>query len=431
MTEQENGELGYLTQDALLGTPAFTSTVKRGYVEDEVDEWAKKAVVASEELVNQYNLVVYRCLQAEQAVVDLSEQNETLQTRIAELEANPTVATPDNSYYEALATQEPVVEETIEADAVESALDDPYAYEATPVVEPVTETIVAAENLATLPVSEKAQRILDAAAEEATEHVRRAFKKVASIEAEAEAEANELVANANSNAENIVTVATDEAETIVADAHAATAEALEQLETAKAHATELFKRITAFHEYELERAHEIYAQVAPEPEKVEKIVSYDETLNEENVDEAEEFDTEENVTEETVELENEIFGDAETENELYELDGAENVADTDEETVEETVYNTEISENVTDETALNGDDDYDYNHTGAISLEYGTAETGTEEYNVPETDGEEETNEELTDADGDTPKFLLEEDTVTETEDTDENPDAPYAPQNS
>jgi hypothetical protein len=320
VADETREELHYLDESALLQPGKFGSTMKRGYVEETVDTWVADATTKHEELLNKYNGLVYRTLLAEQGVEELEaernslqQDNELLRGEVEALRAN--VQELQNAPVAEVQTDEapsyytPVQEETVEELEVpyeEEVVEEPVV-EYAPVEEEVVEPVVAAPVSDLGTASHKAQRILEAAASEATEHVTRSLERVAAIEAEAQEEAEELVTNAQNEAhelvtgaqneaDGILTSATTEAEAIKVNAVNDAAEALERLEAARLTTRELFTRVTTFHQFELERAQEVfgYAVDADEEAKVTEIVVPADTTEPDNFNTVVEF-TDENT----------------------------------------------------------------------------------------------------------------------------------------
>lgn len=327
----------YLDKDALLTVRPFATTMKHGYISEDVDVYVEEAFNHTQDLVNKYNDLVWRAgqkIEELQGIIrTLEEENEALQNATPEYSYTEEEVTPEETVtYEEDVYEEPVVEQTV----AEEPVEDPT---------PVNEVRYA---------SERAQQIMSVAAEEASEHVRRALEKVAAIETEAEDAASSLVENAQKEATSIVVTAHEEAEDIKANAVTESAEALEKLEKAKVETTALFERITAFHTFQLEQVQNLREDVLPTPvvepaDEEEDIINLDDedyvTLpeDEEEIDLDNEYETvTESVTEEEVPtVEEEVAYDYNTEEE----DGEYVSYDETPETVEEPEETIEIVEN--------------------------------------------------------------------------------------
>jgi hypothetical protein len=376
VADETQEALAYLDESALLQPEKFASTMKRGYVEETVDEWVRNATDKHENLLNQYNGLVYRCLLAEQKVEELGtdlaaseEKNLELQNQIDELRNAPAPTYEETPVYEEAVVEEPVVEETVSYDLPvfeEPVVEEPV-YEAP--VAPVSEVVVA---------SQKAQRILEAAASEATEHVTRSLERVAAIEAEATEEAETLVSNAKNEAETlvtdahneadgIVTGANSEAEAIKANAVADAADALERLETARNTTRELFERVTSFHQFELERAQEVFGLTLNEEDEEAPVV---EVVSPEGTEETDNY----NVAPAAEVAVEDVYGYEAPATDDYTADEATNLytyAESSDENVNEETEETEAKfageneevsdENVTEPSFVNNDDDEEEN----------------------------------------------------------------------
>lgn len=334
MSENDK-ELGYLGEDALLKAVPFATTRKAGYIEEEVDKWVKKALLAQENLVNEYNSLVYRCALAEGRVAELeahlngdlpvaapaaetvvesnyseeapvaedsanAEAFAELEARAAELEArNVELADHAAALESALEEAQTVninhyAAPVVEAPVYEAPVAEEPVYEA-PVEEPVYEAPVVEEPVVAAPVasvSVRAQQILDSAAREATEHVQRSLERVAEIEEEAQQEANELLESANSQATSLVENATLEAGELLENANleadsiktSAIEEAqaaVERREAALEDVSNLFNKVRSFHEYELSRVDEILGLTKTEDDEVEDEADVSDEVTEE------------------------------------------------------------------------------------------------------------------------------------------------------
>lgn len=266
----------YLNEQALLSLPekGFATTMKHGYIIDDVDLWSANAYEHVQNLVNRYNDLAYRAGQITEGLASevdrLNAENEQLRNALEQASNAPAaVAAPavteapdyteDDEYP---LDDDEVFEEDYAVAAVE---EEPEAVEETlasadlpaAVAPPVNEVVFA---------SERAQQILNAAAKEASDHVTRALQNVARIEAEAQEEADEIVTDANAKAGDILSSANAEAETIKASAVTDAADALATLEAARNEKAALFERVVAFHAFELEKAHELLGTVTPAEE---------------------------------------------------------------------------------------------------------------------------------------------------------------------
>lgn len=362
MTEENpsdfDAQAEYLNESALLPVREFTTTMKQGYIEEEVDLWREEAYAHVRDLVNRYNALAYK---AGMAVEDANARAVAAEEQVADLtallaEANDARDAAEKALAEApvYTTPEPVVEDEVVEYSYEEE-EQPEVEEEFP--EPVVEEEIIVEETVvvvspTLQASERAQQILTAAAEEATEHVSRALDRVAKVEAEAQAEAEELVASATVEAAEIIATATEEASNLKANAVNDAADALEQLDTIKAETRALFERVTLFHQASLEQSQALLGTVTPE--EVAGEVELLEGDPEEEVTEIVNND-EETVTDFDEEPEETDF----SEEDLAELDGAVvadfDEEDTDSDPAEDLSYEVDLDSDESD----NGDYSYD------------------------------------------------------------------------
>lgn len=387
---ENNEDLSYLGEEELLSVDSPFATGASGYVEEQVDLWVQEARTRHENLINKYNNVIYRTAVAENSVAELTTELETakndvtvsherineleenLQSYVAALEASNADVAALKEELEASRASLPV--EEVETPAVEevstetdetvnqlqeqvrflqNALDERESkvYSLTQELENAKSEVEAARNLAdeymaapaveenVVTASTKAQRILEAAAEEASEHVSRAIDRVQLIEDEANAEAATIREEANAEAEEIKATA-------VADA----ADAVAKFEDAKAATKELFERVRSFHEYQLENITSIFEldeekevteALREQPDEVlvgevrENEASFETAADETNVND-EESDTPDysyqTPTEsiEVVENEESVNDDSDTFNDYQETTSDEESEDTDE-----------------------------------------------------------------------------------------------------
>lgn len=181
----------------------FSTTRKAGYVEDEVDVWVENSLNAFVTFLDKYNSLVYAhdLLKKDYEELKLTSAQGTYVAPVqAAYEAPAEVA------YEAPAAQVvyEAVEAPVEAREEASAEEVVVAYEA-----PVAQAYAP---LDTSSASRRAREIMDAAAEEAAEHVSRALDRVGRIEAEAIEEANEILYDAQTRADTLISEATAEAD---------------------------------------------------------------------------------------------------------------------------------------------------------------------------------------------------------------------------
>jgi hypothetical protein len=182
----------------------FSTTRKAGYVEDEVDVWVENSLNAFVNFLDKYNSLVY-------AHDLLKKDYEELELKLTAAQA--TYAAPVQAAYEAPAE----VAYEAPAEVVYEAVEAPVE---TPEEAPEEEVAVAYEApaevvytpLDTSSASRRAREIMDAAAEEAAEHVSRALDRVGRIEAEAIEEANEIRHDAQVLADTLISEATAEAD---------------------------------------------------------------------------------------------------------------------------------------------------------------------------------------------------------------------------
>lgn len=373
---ENNEDLSYLGEEELLSVDSPFATGASGYVEEQVDLWVQEARTRHENLINKYNTVIYRTAVAENSVGELTEELNAAKNDVtvsrervselenelethsalleasnadvvrleqelaasreavsqAEIEAVPTVSDDTDDEHVALIQQLDaqvkhlqdalderenrihVLSQELENAKfeVETAKNLADEYMAAPTV---AETVVTA--------SDRAQRILEEAAAEASEHVSRAIDRVQVIEDEAKAEAVSIREEALTDAEDIKATA-------VADA----ADAVAQFEAANTATRELFERVRSFHEFQLENINATFNLVEEAEEVETSDVSY------EGVVEALRDEDAEVVVGEVrdVELTDEL--DSETE-----VDDAEDetVSNEDEEDEEETDYSYQTS----------------------------------------------------------------------------------------
>lgn len=225
----ETQSFEYATAEDLL-TPApaptkFATTRKSGYVEDEVDvwvnetsAWGKEAVRKHTDALNKYN--------------ELVEAHANLKVAYMELQ-NSGGATP----------------------VVEENFDQPAE-----AVAPVQDTSSA---------SRRAREIMDAAAEEASEHVSRALERVGTIEAEAIAEGEEIRRAARAEANDILVQAETEAETLLANTKAEAQEAVELKNKSVTDRDAIFARLEMFYSSQLDQIKNIKESVGYTPSLVE------------------------------------------------------------------------------------------------------------------------------------------------------------------
>ena len=295
---ENNEDLSYLGEDELLSVDSPFATGASGYVEEQVDLWVQEARTRHENLINKYNNVIYRTAVAENSVNELTleletakndvtvsherinELEENLQSYVAALEASNADAASLREELEASRASLPVEDTAPVADEnkadenevvvnqlqeqvrfLQNALDEKEntVYALKQELENAKSEVEAAKNLAdeymaapaveetVVTASTKAQRILEAAAEEASEHVSRAIDRVQLIEDEANAEAATIREDALTEAEEIKATALSDA-----------ADAVTQFENAKAATKELFERVRSFHEYQLENITSIF-----------------------------------------------------------------------------------------------------------------------------------------------------------------------------
>ena len=367
MTEENpsnfDAQAEYLNESSLLEVREFTTTMKQGYIEEEVDIWREEAYAHVRDLVNKYNSLAYRAGLAVEAANTRAEEAESrVKALEAELEAvrNAPVETP------AYVAEEETSEAEVDYDNYdvedEPAVDEPVFEEETyvaaeeePEVEPVAEPVAPVSPV--IHASERAQQILTAAAEEATEHVSRALDRVAKVEAEAQAEAQELVSTATVEAAEILANATDEAESIKATAITDAAEALNTLDNAKAETRALFERVALFHQASLEQSQALLGTVTPE-EPAGEVELNEEAPEVEFSDEVNDYETDFLASEDD---DSEVELDTVEDEEPVETDFAEDdLADLDGELAAQDAFDEEVSEEVADEPAEEETEDVSY-----------------------------------------------------------------------
>lgn len=314
---ENNEDLSYLGEEELLSVDSPFATGASGYVEEQVDLWVQEARTRHENLINKYNTVIYRTAVAENSVGELTEELNAAKNDVtvsrervselenelethsalleasnadvvrleqelaasreavsqAEVEAVPTVSDDTDDEHVALIQQLDaqvkhlqdalderenrihVLSQELENAKfeVETAKNLADEYMAAPTV---AETVVTA--------SDRAQRILEEAAAEASEHVSRAIDRVQVIEDEAKAEAVSIREEALTDAEDIKATA-------VADA----ADAVAQFEAANTATRELFERVRSFHEFQLENINATFNLVEEAEEVETSDVSYE------------------------------------------------------------------------------------------------------------------------------------------------------------
>lgn len=360
---ENNEDLSYLGEEELLSVDSPFATGASGYVEEQVDLWVQEARTRHENLINKYNTVIYRTAVAENSVGELTEELNAAKNDVTvsrervselenELETHSALLEASNAdvvrlEQELAASREAVSQVEVEAvPAVSDDTDDEHValiqqldaqvkhlqdalderenriHVLSQELENAKFEVETAKNLAdeymaaptvaetVVTASDRAQRILEEAAAEASEHVSRAIDRVQVIEDEAKAEAVSIREEALTDAEDIKATA-------VADA----ADAVAQFEAANAATRELFERVRSFHEFQLENINATFNLVEEVEEVETSDVSYEgvvEALRDEDaevvvgevrdVELTDEFDSEtevDDVEDETVSAEDE------------------------------------------------------------------------------------------------------------------------------
>lgn len=282
MSENQE-QLAYLDETALAGFDREFATGASGYVEEQVDVFIEETRTKFENMVNNYNQVVYRAMQAEADREEAYGEIQNLHQQLANAQSGEPVAyepAPDNSF-ELEQTQARVLELEAELTLSLQKIQELETENELLGNEPVTQEIVAAPEAN----SKRVQQLLDAAADEARAHVERAIQQVEIIEAEAEEEVARIRAEAEKDAIRIKE-----------DAEIAAADAKRSLAETSAEQAALFERIHNFYATQVQEAKIIFTatagQTAPVIEATEPAPELTETLSEETETDTEEEEEE-------------------------------------------------------------------------------------------------------------------------------------------